>query len=55
MARKAFNLVIVLIQAFLLVRAVVVFVEAGFIPALAFVLLAAAFSWAKCHAPTENS
>lgn len=55
MARMGFNLVIVLIQAYLLVRAVVVFFEAGIIAALVFVLLAAAFSWAKFPPPNHDT
>lgn len=55
MARMGFNLVIVLIQAYLLVRAVVVFFEAGIIAALVFVLLAAAFTWAKFPPPNHDT
>lgn len=55
MARMGFNLVIVLIQAYLLMRAVVVFFEAGFVVALLFVLLAAAFSWAKFPPPNHDT
>jgi hypothetical protein len=53
MIRIGFNLVIIVIQVYLLIRAVVVFFEAGFVPALAFVLLAAAFSLAKFKVPSK--
>ena len=55
MFRIVFNLVILLIQAFLLVRAVVVFFEAGLVAASVFVLLAAAFSLAKLRSPAKQS
>ena len=55
MLRIVFNLVILLIQAFLLARAVVVFFEAGWVAGLAFVLLVAAFSLAKFRAPAQQS
>jgi hypothetical protein len=53
MIRLSFNLIIVVIQIYLLIRAVVVFFEAGLAPALVFVMLAAAFSLAKCRAPEK--
>lgn len=55
MLRIVFNLAILLIQAFLLARAVVVFFEAGWVAGLAFVLLAAAFSLAKFRVPAKQS
>lgn len=55
MFRIVFNLVILLIQAFLLMRAVVVFFEAGWVAGLAFVLLASTFSLAKFRAPAKQS
>lgn len=53
--RLGFNLIIMVIQIYLLIRAVVVFFEAGFVAALLFVLLAAAFSLAKSRAPYHTS
>lgn len=54
MFRIVFNLLILLIQAFLMVRAVVVFFEAGLVAASVFVLLAAAFSLAKFRASAQQ-
>lgn len=55
MFRVVFNLAILLIQAFLLVRAVVVFFEAGLVAASVFMLLAAAFFLVKFRSPAKQS